>query len=252
MQKKWRLIEDIEDNGAKQMAIDETIARARAKNQVPNTLRFFTWKPACVTIGYFQSLEKEVDKKKAKEADIDIIRRYTGGGAVLHEFELTYSIVLSENDVPSDIIESYKIICNAIVEGFKLLNINAQFKEINDIIVNNKKISGNAQTRMNGVVLQHGTILIDVDVDKMFSILKVPDEKIRDKMIETVKDRVTSLKKESEKEISIQELRQAMIKGFEKVFNVGFEEQKLSEEEMSAAEDIYNTKYSTDEWNNKK
>jgi len=244
----WRVVRQIEAKGAMQMAIDEAMLIARIRKKIPNTLRFFTWKPACVTIGFFQSLRQEVDAEKAKELGIDVVRRYTGGGAVLHDRELTYSIVLSEKDVPSDIIESYKKICSGIVNGLKSIGIDSEFMPINDILVNGKKISGNAQTRREGFVLQHGTILMDVDAKKMFSVLKVPDEKIRDKMIKSVEERVTSLKKEAGREIGCRELEDALIKGFEKAFGAEFMEAGLTDWELRQAEKLCREKYSTRKW----
>lgn len=233
-----------------QMAIDEAILTQRSKNLVPNTLRFFMWNPSCVTIGYFQNLDQEVDLQKTKEYGFDVVRRYTGGGAVLHDKELTYSVVLSEKNTSLDIIKSYEQICGSIVKGLNIVGINSSFKSINDIITNGKKISGNAQTRKNGIVLQHGTILLDVDVKKMFSVLRVPDEKIKDKIIKAVEDRVTSINLESKKNISIDDLQKAIVKGFEVVFEIEFYEDDLTFEEKKIAQYLYETKYSTDEWRN--
>jgi lipoate---protein ligase len=247
--KKWRLVKHIETNGAMQMAIDEAMLTARSKQLVPNTLRFFSWKPVCLSIGYFQSLEKEIDVKKTKEQSVDIVRRYTGGGAVLHDKELTYTLAVNEKDVSLNIIKSYEIICSAIIIGLKKLNIESEFKPINDILVGNKKISGNAQTRKKGVLMQHGTILVDVDVKKMFSLLKVPDEKIKDKMIKSVEERVTSIQKEIGHEIRIEKLSEMIRKGFEDVFNVEFEESELTEYELQIAEKLFREKYSQNEWN---
>ncbi|MFO7710457.1 MAG: biotin/lipoate A/B protein ligase family protein [Candidatus Woesearchaeota archaeon] len=239
-----RLIKNIEADGAMQMAIDEAILTARRKDLVPNTLRFFTWKPPCLTIGYFQSLEQEIDLEKAK--DVDIVRRYTGGGAILHDKELTYSFAISEREVPKDIVGSYRMICGALVKGLGLLGIKAEFKEINDIIVNGKKISGNAQTRKEGIVLQHGTILMDVEVEKMFSFLRISDEKIKDKMIKSAEERVTSVN-EQIGNVSIEEVEAAMIKGFEDTFNARSEEQELTDHELRLAERL-RAKYAGKEW----
>ncbi|MDZ7798711.1 MAG: biotin/lipoate A/B protein ligase family protein [Patescibacteria group bacterium] len=248
--KTWRLIKSITDNGARQMAIDEAILTARIKNKVPNTLRFFTWKPTCVTIGFFQNLEEEIDFIKTRSRGIDVVRRYTGGGAVLHEHELTYSLTISEKDVSSDIVESYKEICAGIIEALFSLGIKAEFKPINDIIVGNKKISGNAQTRKSGVVLQHGTILLDLDLKKMFSLLKIPDEKIKDKMIKAAKERVTSLKNELGKSVANKEIEKALIYGFEKMFNIKTEVGELTPQELKHAEKLYKEKYTNNKWTN--
>ncbi len=248
--KTWRLIKSIADNGARQMAIDEAILTVRIKDKVPNTLRFFTWKPPCVTIGFFQNLEDEIDLAKARSKNIDIVRRYTGGGAVLHEHELTYSLTISEKDVSSNIVESYEDICGGIIEALLFLGIKAKFKPINDVIAGNKKISGNAQTRKSGVVLQHGTILLDLDLEKMFSVLKVPDEKIKDKMIKVAKERVTSLKNELGKNIANKEMEKALIYGFEKMFNIKTKVGELTPEELKHAEKLYKEKYISDKWTN--
>ncbi|MGM5488426.1 MAG: lipoate--protein ligase family protein [Nanobdellota archaeon] len=234
----------IETNGAMQMALDEAILTARRKGLVPNTLRFYTWNPPCLTIGYFQSLEQEIDLEKVK--DVDIVRRYTGGGAILHDKELTYSFAISEREVPKDIVASYRMICTALVKGLERLGIKAEFKEINDIIVNGKKISGNAQTRKEGIVLQHGTILLNVDFKTMFSLLRIPDEKITDKMIRSAEERVTSLS-EQIGGVSIGDVEAAMTTGFEETFNVRFEAQELTDHELRLAERL-RAKYESHEW----
>ncbi len=245
---KWRLLRIREDKGAMQMAIDEAMLLARAQNLVPNTLRFFTWKPPALTIGYFQSLEQEINDSKAKEFGIDVVRRYTGGGAVFHDAELTYSLVVPEKQISYEIVDSYGILCRGIIEGLRILGLESEFYPINDILAGGKKISGNAQTRKRGIILQHGTILLDVDVRKMFSLLKVSDEKIRDKMIKKVEERVTSLKNELGREVSLEELQDAIIKGFEKALNIELIDGELSDKEMELAEKLYQEKYSTKEW----
>ncbi|MFP4523830.1 MAG: biotin/lipoate A/B protein ligase family protein [Candidatus Woesearchaeota archaeon] len=244
----WRLIRTIETDGARQMAIDEAILTHRIKGEVPNTLRFFTWKPECLTIGYFQDLDKEVDTERARTLGVDIVRRYTGGGAVFHDDELTYSLAVSEQDVPQDIIGSYEAICGAITKGLERAGVHAEFRPVNDIVVNNKKISGNAQTRKEGVVLQHGTVLVDVDVKKLFSLLRVSDEKMKGQMIKTVEERVTSLSSELGRPVSMDELQDSLIAGFEEAFDVRFEERGLTESELSLAEELRAEKYSTKEW----
>ena len=230
------------------MGIDEAILLSRAKGLVPNTLRFYVWSPPCVTIGYFQSLEKEIDLKAAKKFGVDFVRRYTGGGAVFHNKELTYSIVLPEKDISKNIEKSYKQICGFIISGLKELGLDAKFKPINDIVVKGKKISGNAQTRKFGFVLQHGTILMDLELDKMFSVLKVSDEKIKDKLISNAKERVCCLK-DLGVNISAQELADVLKESFKNKFGVELVEGKLSEEEFRVAERLVKEKYSNKEWN---
>ena len=231
------------------MAIDESMMTARAENKVANTLRFFAWNPPAITIGFFQSAEEEVDLEKTRAAGVEIIRRYTGGGAVFHDKEITYSAVISEKDLPGDIIESYRHICGAVVAGLKSLGMPAVFSPINDIVVNGKKISGSGQTRKNGVILQHGTVLLDVDVEKMFSFLKVPDEKLRDKMIKVASERVTSVKAELGCEPKTGEIEKALANGFKDYFKADFTESNLSEYEMAMSKKLFNEKYSSTAWN---
>ena len=124
-----------------------------------------------------------------------------------------------------------------------------ELKPINDIVVNNhgiiKKISGNAQTRRGGVILQHGTILYSVDINKMFSVLKVGDEKIKDKLIQNVKERVTCIKSQSNN--TKQETYQALVQGFLK--DKEYYESKLTEQELMRTEQLVRERYSRDEWN---
>ena len=185
---KIRIVETGFNPAAQNMAIDEALIES--VGEVP-ILRIYGWRPAAVSIGYFQSMNEEVDFTKCREIGVDIVRRLTGGGAVLHEYELTYSFI--SRRYPQNIVESYKWICDAIVISIKRLGFDASFVPLNDIVIAGKKVSGNAQTRRKGVLLQHGTILLGVDVNKMFSVLKVPSEKLRDKIIKDVKERVTSL-----------------------------------------------------------
>ena len=247
---KWRVIPLQTNSAFLNMAIDQSVSESVAKNESPPTIRFYQWQPSAVSIGYFQSMDDEVDTTKCKELNIDIIRRRTGGGAVYHDFngEITYSVIMPESILNAGITESYHIICGWIVKSLALLGITAEFKPINDIIAGGKKISGNAQTRRNGVVLQHGTILYDVDVGKMFSLLKVPDEKIRDKMIAAVKDRVTRIL--NFKNISKDDLYKALLNGFTE--NKEWEFGQLTEKEQLYAEELAENLYKTKEWNFKR
>lgn len=243
---KWRIIDYTQNDAALNMAIDEAICESVLGGQRP-TMRFYGWNPSAISIGYFQSLEKEVDLQKCEQLGVEFVRRRTGGGAVYHdtEGEITYSIIAKEENFPKGIIESYQIICQAIIDSLEKVGIEAQFKPINDIVTNGKKISGNAQTRRNGVLLQHGTVLYKVDVDKMFSVLKVSDEKIKDKMISSVKERVTSVYEQ--KQISKDELYRALVFGFSKDKEVEFD--GLTQKEIERANELKKEKYSQNRWN---
>jgi lipoate-protein ligase A len=247
--KKWRILETIEESGAKQMAIDEAMLIAKINNLVPNTLRFFTWKPSAVSIGFFQDLEQEINLKKAKDLKVDIIRRYSGGGAIFHEDELTYSLVVSEKEVLLNVLDSYKYLCQGVVQGLKKLGIEAKFKPINDILINGKKISGNAQTRKEGVILQHGTIILSVKVERMFSLLNVSNEKLKGKLITNAKENITSLKKELPGvNMDLKYLEKVFRQGFSESLKVNFKEAVLCKEEKRITQELYKDKYLSKEW----
>ena len=250
----FRLLQTGFNDAFTNMALDESIMIHVAQGMSPPTIRFYGWQPPAVSIGYFQGLEEEVDVARCKELGVDYIRRITGGGAVFHEKEVTYSLAILQDNplIPENVLESYKVICGGIVQGLKELEISAEFVPLNDIIVDGKKISGSAQTRRKRTILQHGTLLLECDVQKMFSILKVPSEKLRDKIISDVRQRVTSIKDISTKEVVFDEICLALATGFEISLNSVLEPGELSETEISLAEEIKRDRYTNSDWNNRR
>ena len=111
MKEKWRLLETKDENAFTNMAIDRAVLVTSSKGLVSPTVRFFTWKPSAISIGYFQSLEEEVDLDMCKKLGVDYVRRITGGGSVFHESELTYSIVIPEShlQIPKNIIKKIRL-----------------------------------------------------------------------------------------------------------------------------------------------
>lgn len=246
---KWRLLPLRIDDAFTSMAMDEALLRLNAEGKSPNTVRFWRWLPSTVSIGCFQSVEREVDIEVAKRYGVNIVRRITGGGAVFHDHdgELTYSVVCKQSDVPDNIIESYHLICGGLVCGFEQLGLRAEFKPVNDVQINGKKISGSAQTRRWGSVLQHGTVLISPDVRRMFELLRVSPEKISDKFIASVYERVTTVERELGRKPSFEEVREAMSKGFEESLDVKLAEAKLTDDEIKLAQEL-RPKYASQEW----
>lgn len=243
---EWRLIELETHNAFLNMALDEAITESVAAGTAKPTIRFYQWKPSAVSIGYFQSLEQEVHAETCANENVDIVRRRTGGGAVYHDHagEITYSVIAPETFFPKGITESYWEICDWVVKGLEGIGLKAEFKPINDIIVSGKKISGNAQTRRQGVLLQHGTILYDLDVEKMFSYLNVSNQKISDKMIASVKDRVTSVKALST--VSRNALYESLKTSFSE--NKTIRAEKISATEFETATQLAKEKYASEEW----
>ncbi len=135
---EWRLIDIRIDNCFNNMALDEAIMTAYANGEgvAAGTIRFYRWKPSAVSIGYFQSMKRELNLDECKRQGVDFIRRVTGGGAVYHDLhgELTYSLITPQNNslIPRDILKSYELICGALVQGLQKLGISAVFEPVND------------------------------------------------------------------------------------------------------------------------
>ncbi len=252
MMEEWRLIDLEIRDAAMNMAIDEAILTFNSQGKVPNTLRTYRWNPSAVSIGYFQSIYEEVDIEACKKRGIDFIRRITGGGAVFHDYEgeITYSIIVRKDHpkIPTNIIKSYQVICQGLLFALADLGLDAEFKPINDIIVAGKKISGNAQTRKKNICLQHGTVLVDLDPKAMFSVLKISDEKMRDKLIKQVGRNVTSIRGELGENIDFEIVKNAIVNGFSKALSFEPVKDKLTKEEFELAKRLKQEKYTSKNW----
>jgi len=225
------------------MALDEVLIKSvsRAMSGTP-VLRLYGWSPPAISIGYFQSVEQEVNVRRCTQIGIDIVRRVTGGGAVLHESEVTYSFITRK--YPQNILESYRMISDPIVNGLINLGFHkARFDPINDVVVDGKKVSGNAQTRKEGVLLQHGTILLNVNFEKMFTLLKIPNEKIGDKMIDNVSQRVMGLNR------TFEEVSTAITTAFRTKFAAKLIFDKITPQEVKDSKVLIKEKYATTSWN---
>jgi lipoate-protein ligase A len=260
----FRLLQTGCHNGFYNMGLDEAILQEIARGSSPPTLRLYGWEPAAVSVGYFQGLEEEVNLAACEARGIDVVRRISGGGAVFHQAELTYSIIMpvSHPLAGGAVQGSYERFCAGIVRALALLGVEARFAPVNDILagvpprepppseceVPLRKISGNAQTRRMGCVLQHGTILLDLDVDLMFELLQVPSEKMKGRLIADVKNRVTSLGA-LRPVVSFNQAAAALAEGFREALSLDFvKEDTPSPEEEAAAQDLGANKFGSRDW----
>ncbi len=243
---KWRVIGLETHDAYLNMALDEAMSEGIRNGSSPPTIRFYNWEPSAVSIGYFQSVRDEVNLEACRELGVDCIRRWTGGGAVYHDFEgeITYSVVAPAGIFPKNIIESYALICGWLVRGLGSLSIEAEFRPINDILVKNKKISGSAQTRRGGILLQHGTLLYGLDLEKMFSVLNVSKQKITDKMIKSAQERVTCISAHSD--LGKREVYEALVNAFAE--GKDYEFGSWSRDELERARELAEKKYRSQEW----
>lgn len=247
---KWRLLDLGARTGAENMALDETLLQAMEEQKIHNTLRFMQFYPKVFLVGFHQHVEDEIRVEYCKNNGIDINRRISGGGAILlDETQLGWELVVSTktHNFPKKINELNNKICEGVILALKNLGINASFRPRNDIEVNGRKISGTGGTGLAESFLFHGTLLIDFDVETMVKGLKILDEKILDKNITSIKERVTWVKRELGYVPPLKEIKLEIKKAFEEVFGVEFVENGLTEYE----EKIFNEKlnyFKSDDW----
>lgn len=256
---KCRFIDTGPNDGYANMAIDESILNCCEEP----TLRVYQWSPPSISVGYNQSVNKEINIGKCRENGVTIVRRITGGKAVLHEKEITYSFILPEDKIslPRDVVESYRIIANALVLALQGIGIKAQitgqkerlgtpicFNSSNwyELTANGKKISGSAQRRADGKILQHGPILMDFDFDKNAVLFNSNSAK---DLAGNLRKNITSIKHELGADVSYKEMASAVKRGFQKNFGLEIVDSGLTREEKKLSEKLRNEKYSADSWN---
>lgn len=254
----WRLLKPKLEDAFTNMALDEAIMKARIMDRVSNTLRFYRWNPSAVSIGRFQNLNNEVHVETCRAQGVDIVRRITGGGAVYHDSqgEITYSLVAKKSDLGCgdfDMLSAYQKICSGLKEAVKILGAKAEFcppdpKRCPNLTIRGRKFSGNAQTFKKGVLLQHGTFLLDIDHEKMFTFLKVPWARTLNDVLKVSKKKLTSARQELKSQFTTEEAYQALVKGFEKVLKVQLVEEEPTEFEQKLAEQLRKERFVTEDW----
>ena len=270
----WRFIDSGRRDPAFNMALDEALLYWHSENKIPPTIRFYGWNPPTLSVGYFQNIEKEINLDAVKKHGLGFVRRPTGGRGVLHDQELTYSVIVSEEhpEMPKTVTEAYRVISEGILEGFRELGLDAYFaiprteKEKQslknprssvcfdapswyELVVEGRKVAGSAQTRQKGVILQHGSILLDLDEDKLFDLFIYKNDRLRERMQRNFKQKAVAINELAKEKITIEEASNAFKKGFEKGLNIHLEPYELTEEETEFVADLARTKYAADEWN---
>ena len=268
----WNFINTGSKNPYYNMAMDETLLNFVSRGEIDPVIRFYTWNPATLSIGYFQRLQKEIDIDKVKEKGYGLVRRQTGGRGVLHDKELTYSVIVPEShpNMPSTVTEAYKIISQGLLEGFKNLGFETYFaiprsKEERDklkqprssvcfdapswyeLVVEGRKIAGSAQTRQKGVILQHGSILQDIDIDDLFDMFKFKNERLKAKMKENFVQKAVAINDISNQHITLNEMENAFKSGFKKGLNIDFKPLELTEKQKEEVQEL-EEKYRSEAW----
>lgn len=276
MTETWNFINTGSHDPYYNMAMDEALLNFVSRGEIDPVVRFYTWDPATLSVGYFQRLKKEIDIDKVKEKGFGLVRRQTGGRGVLHDKELTYSVIVPEShpNMPSTITEAYRVISEGLLEGFKLLGFDAYFaiprsKEEREklkqprsavcfdapswyeLVVEGRKIAGSAQTRQKGVILQHGSLLQDVDVDELFDMFIFKNDRLKEKMKKAFIDKAVAINDISDRHISIEEMEKAFEEGFKKGLDIEFKPLSLTENQLAEVK-VLEEKYRSEEWLYKK
>lgn len=271
MAETWRLIISEPLSGAMNMAFDEAIMTSVVRGLAPPTIRFYGWSPPAISLGYFQSLKKEIDLNACHEKGIHVVRRLTGGRSVLHCDEFTYSLIAPEKHakVAGSVLQSYLSISRGLLAGLANLGVNAEMSEgkkqntLNsaacfdapswyEMVVEGKKLIGSAQTRRNNCLLQHGSVLVRLNADLLFSILKFNDEKIRERAKAIFMAKATSLENILGKNPDFDILCENFKKGFELELGLNLCQEQPSDEESNWARELSIHKYANEQWNGRK
>ncbi|MBL3397722.1 MULTISPECIES: biotin/lipoate A/B protein ligase family protein [Staphylococcus] len=276
MTETWNFINTGSKDPYYNMAMDEALLNFVSRGEIDPVIRFYTWNPATLSIGYFQRLKKEIDIEKVKEKGYGLVRRQTGGRGVLHDKELTYSVIVPESHpkMPTTVTEAYRVISQGLLEGFKNLGFETYFavprsKEEREklkqprssvcfdapswyeLVVEGRKIAGSAQTRQKGVILQHGSILQDIDVDELFDLFIFKHDRLKNKMKEAFVDKAVAINDISEKHITLNEMEDAFKEGFKEGLQIEFKPLTLTDEQMNEVKEL-EEKFRSDEWTYRK
>jgi lipoyl(octanoyl) transferase len=277
----WRLLKTPPAHGAWNMAVDEAILEAVGGGESLPTLRLYAWDPACLSLGYAQPFT-DVDIPRLQKRGWEVVRRPTGGRAVLHTDELTYSVIapLDEARVAGTVLESYHRLAQALVEALNLLtctsisNAGSMQVEVHEnspisrssgtnpvcfevpstyeITVGGRKLVGSAQARRKSGVLQHGSLPLSGDLTRILQVLAFSDEEARSLAAERLIMRATTVENALDRKVSWDEAARAIAKAFGDVLALVLHPGDLTPDEKSRAEELVQIKYGHPSWTEKK
>ena len=272
---KWRIINSGRCSPAENMATDEAIMQGViAQNSLP-AIRFYDWDPPTVSCGFNQVVEKEVDLDLINEQNLGFVRRPTGGRVVLHDHEVTYAVIAPiEERLAGNVTESYAEISRALARGLNILGVEVELEkgmlstshqrqDANPCFASSsrfelnfqrKKIVGSAQVRREGVLLQHGSILLDYDQSKLSELLPGLDSEKKKKIADFLSRKTVAINGILKEPVSYDDAVLALTIGFEQIWETDQFEicDDISSEEKDIVQKLINSKYLTEGWNKKK
>lgn len=266
----WRLLITPPARGAWNMALDEAILEHIGRNESMATLRLYSWEPACLSLGHAQPFE-DVDVNRLQQHGWEVVRRATGGRAILHTDELTYSVIASidEPRVEGSVLESYNRLAQALLLAVKSLEIPVEMKEYAvghtstamspnpvcfevpstyEITVNGKKLIGSAQARKKEGVLQHGSLPLTGELTRICQALAFENEGVRENASKRLLERATTVESAVGRVVGWEEAAQAFIHAFEAQLGLSLKRGELSQSESRRTEELIREKYDHPSW----
>lgn len=245
----WRVIYTGQRSAYENIALDSVLLELKAEGRIPNTIRFLQFKPECVLIGYHQAVEQEVRLDYVTREGIDINRRITGGGAIyFDELQIGWEIIADRESFGNRSYEEItEVICKTVAKALNKLGIKAQFRPRNDIEVEGKKISGTGGVFEGNAFLYQGTILMDVNLERMLKSLQIPIEKLTSKGIKSAEERITWVKRELGYLPSKEDIFKVILEALEEELGIKPYWGELTREEL----ELFNEKkdyFKSEEW----
>lgn len=269
----WRLIIDGPGNAAWNMSVDEALAVSARKKGRPPVLRLYDWAGPALTLGYFQKYNEEVDRGFCEKCALDVVRRLTGGRAVVHDpEEVTYSFSapFSPHFEGQDLQQTYRNLSKAFIHGLNRLGMNAvmstakrpgqrpgrnpvcfQSLSFAEAAVDGRKIIGSAQKRWSNGFLQQGSIPLELNYEMLFAALRFQTEESRERSRQRACRKMAGLR-EFVSDLKKDDVVDAIRAGFESTFGIHFASSALTEQERSLARTLMTTRYEAPEWNGKR
>jgi lipoate-protein ligase A len=264
MSAAWRLLVTEPLDGATNMAVDEALLRARVDDAGAPTVRFYGWRPATVSLGYAQPLDEAVDRAAGRALGIGLVRRPTGGSAILHEppeAEVTYSVIAREGDFrgADDVLETYRVLGAGLAAGLARLGVRAELTPLvrgrraenaspafcfrragaYELSVGGRKLVGSAQRRQRRAFLQHGSVLLDADPARIRAVFPRETEPTAS---------MTTLAGVLGRAPGFDAVVTALSAGLAEALGVRLAPGGLSEDEWASVEALVAAKYATEAW----
>ena len=245
----FRVLDSAPRTAAGHMALDKVIIEAHSRGLIPNTLRFLQFKP-CALVGLHQNTFLEVNVPYCRENGIDINRRITGGGSLYWgRLELGWELYAGKNTpgIPRQVEGMYRLLCEAMAAGLRTMGLEAAYRPVNDIEIRGRKIAGTGGTELAGSFVFQCSLLVDFDIDEMLRVLRFPLEKLSDKAVKSMRERVTSVKAQLGYVPADTVLKQAVLTGLRQTLAYEFVPGELTARETAWLAE-YLPQFESPEW----